>query len=65
MFYADNHVGLPKILSELEKFHEVHPSSEYFRPSELLRKCVGMGLGVQEYYNNGYAKSQNVIKSKL
>lgn len=65
MFYADNDVGLPKILSELEKFHEVHPSSEYFRPSELLRKCVGMGLGVQEYYNNGYAKSQNVIKSKL
>ena len=57
MFWADNYVGLPKILGELEKFHHMHPGSEYFRPSKLLRECVGIGLGVQEYYSSGYAKT--------
>ncbi|KAL9191416.1 hypothetical protein ACHAXT_001122 [Thalassiosira profunda] len=61
MFWADS-VGLGTILSELEKFHRMHPDSEYFRPSPLLRKCVGMGLGVQEYYRKGYAKA---VQSKL
>jgi len=65
MFWADNYVGLSKILSELDKFHSMHPGSEYFRPSKLLRKCVSMGMGVQEYYSNGYAKSQSPTKSKL
>lgn len=62
MFYADNY-GLPKILMELEKFYQMHPGSDYFRPSALLKKCVGMGVGVQEYYRNGYAESQ--LKSRL
>jgi len=65
MFWADNCAGLPNILSELEKFHQMHPGSEYFRPSEMLRKCVGMGIGVQEYYKNLYGKSQSAIQSKL
>lgn len=64
MFWADHDVGLPKILSELDKFHQMNPGSEYFRPSKLLRKCVGMGIGVQEYYRSGYANSQTA-KSKL
>ena len=64
MFWADNDVGLPKILSELEKFYKMHPRSEYFRPSKLLRECVGMGIGVQEYYSKGYATSL-ASKSKL
>lgn len=64
MFWADNYIGLPSILSELEKFHQMHPDSEYFRPSKLLQECVGMGMGVQEYYAKGHAQ-QNAIKSKL
>mmetsp|Transcript_39934 Transcript_39934/g.83520 ORF Transcript_39934/g.83520 Transcript_39934/m.83520 type:complete len:771 (+) Transcript_39934:118-2430(+) len=66
MFWADNAVGLRKILSELEKFHAMHPNSEYYCPSKLLRACVSMGMGVQEYYNNGHAKVlESVVKSKL
>lgn len=66
MFWADNSVGLPQILSELEKFHAMHPDSEYFRPSKLLRTCVGMGMGVQEYYAKGHAKQlRSDVKSKL
>jgi hypothetical protein len=61
MFWADNYVGLPMILNELEKFHRMHPNSEYYRPSELLRKCVTMGVGVQEYYRQGVVN----IHSKL
>ncbi|KAL7553965.1 hypothetical protein ACHAWF_018079 [Thalassiosira exigua] len=65
MFWADNGVGLSKVLAELEKFHQLHPGSEYFRPSELLKKCVDLGVGVQEYYRRGHAKSLSTIKSKL
>lgn len=59
MFWADNHVGLPQIMTKLEELHSLYPGSDYFIPSELLRKCVGMGVGVQEYYNT------NGMKSKL
>lgn len=51
MFWADNFVGLPNILSKLEELHRLYPGSEHFLPSNLLKKCVDMGLGVQEYYN--------------
>eukprot|EP00569_Conticribra_weissflogii_P015484 CAMPEP_0171403236 /NCGR_PEP_ID=MMETSP0880-20121228/10239_1 /TAXON_ID=67004 /ORGANISM="Thalassiosira weissflogii, Strain CCMP1336" /LENGTH=782 /DNA_ID=CAMNT_0011918101 /DNA_START=14 /DNA_END=2362 /DNA_ORIENTATION=- len=57
MFWADNYIGLTKLLNELEKFHEMCPGSDYFRPSELLKRCVDLGVGVQEYYKKGYAAS--------
>jgi len=65
MFWADNYVGLSKILKELERFHQMYPNSEYFRPSELLRKCVDLNVGIQEYYRKGLARSTNSTKSKL
>lgn len=58
MFWADNYVGLPTILSKLEELHQIYPGSEYFLPSNLLRKCVDMGLGVQEYYNTAGMSSR-------
>ncbi len=54
MFWADNYIGLPTLLNKLEKFHEMCPGSDYFRPSELLKKCVDLGVGVQEFYKKGY-----------
>ena len=65
MFYADNYVGLPSLLDTLEELQAAYPGSEYFRPSELLRKCVGMGIGVQEYYRKGHARSPGPKASKL
>jgi 3-hydroxyacyl-CoA dehydrogenase len=65
MFWADNYVGLPQILKELERFHQMYPNSEYFQPSELLRKCVELNVGVQEYYTKGLAKLTSCTKSKL
>ena len=59
MFWAGNYVGLPSILKKLEDLNKMYPGSDYFRPSDLLRKCVNMGVGVQEYYNT------NGMKSKL
>ena len=59
MFWADNYAGLPNILTKLQDLHKIYPGSEYFRPSDLLKKCVEMGLGVQEYYNT------NGMESKL
>lgn len=64
MFWADNGAGLPTILAELNKFHQMHPGSEYFRPSALLKKCVDMGIGVQEYYKKGHANPKSAM-SKL
>ena len=62
MFWADNYVGLPALLRELEAFHKLYPDSEYFRPSALLRRCVDLGMGVQEYYRRGLANSAGVSK---
>lgn len=66
MFWADNYAGLANILAELNKLHQLYPGSEYFRPGDLLKKCVSMEIGVQEYYNLGYAKANSTgLKSKL
>ena len=66
MFWADNYIGLPTILNDLEKFHQMCPGSDYFDPSNLLKKCVSMGVGVQEYYKKGYATIDDAgPKSKL
>lgn len=64
MFWADS-IGLSNIMRELEKMYAMHPDSEYFRPSKLLRECVRLDVGVKEYYNRGYAKVQGRTVSKL
>ena len=61
MFWADNEVGLPYLLKRLEEMNSKFPGSTYYVPSALLRKCVGLGLTVEAYYDNGLHKS----KSKL
>lgn len=66
MYWADNYVGLTTLLDELDKLYQMYPGSEYFRPSELLRTCVRMELGVQEYYKQGFAQSDSAsVSSKL
>lgn len=66
MFWADNYIGLPRILSELNALYRAYPGSEYFRPSNLLVKCVAAGLGVQEYYRRGLMRSgDGESRSKL
>jgi len=61
LFWADNDVGLRLVLDKLEEYFKMHPNSEYFRPSNLLKECVGLGMTVQEYYKSGRAN----LKSKL
>ena len=62
MFWADNYVGLSVLLRELETFHNMYPDSEYYRPSALLRRCVDLGVGVQEYYRKGLLQRAGVSK---
>jgi len=61
LFWADNDVGLRLVLDKLEGYFKMHPNSEYFRPSKLLKECVGLGVTVQAYYKSGRANP----KSKL
>jgi len=53
MFWADNEVGLPYLLQKLYEFHAEYPGSDYLKPSELLKRCVEAGVGIQEYYDKG------------
>jgi len=62
MFWADNYVGLPVVLNKLEELHKLHPGSEYFRPSALLKDCVRKGLGVQQYFRQS---KKDATKSRL
>jgi len=57
MFWIDNEVGLPNLLRTLELYYEKYPGSDYFKPSELLKKCVKMDVGIQEYYNKAGKRS--------
>ena len=52
MYYADNFVGLPSILSKLEEFSKAFPGSDYYIPSKLLRNCVENKVGVQKHYDS-------------
>ena len=42
MFYASI-VGLPNILTKLQKYSEIHPDVPQLRPSAFLKKLVAMG----------------------
>jgi 3-hydroxyacyl-CoA dehydrogenase/enoyl-CoA hydratase/carnithine racemase len=62
MFWADNEVGLPILLAKLEEFSREFPDTDHYQPSALLRRCVGLGVTVEEYYNRGLHQSK---QSKL
>lgn len=66
MFWADHEVGLPYVLQKLYKYHAEYPGGDYFKPSELLKRCVEAGVGIQEYYDKGLMNRGNVSSnSKL
>ena len=64
LYWADNEVGLPSLLRKLEEFHNEYSGSVYYQPSDLLRKCVKQGVGVQEFYRMGLNKESS-HRSKL
>jgi len=51
MYWADNEVGLANLLSKLEELYGRYPGSAYFEPSELLKTCVSLNVGIHEYYS--------------
>eukprot|EP00529_Nitzschia_sp_RCC80_P010068 CAMPEP_0113496966 /NCGR_PEP_ID=MMETSP0014_2-20120614/30389_1 /TAXON_ID=2857 /ORGANISM="Nitzschia sp." /LENGTH=770 /DNA_ID=CAMNT_0000390895 /DNA_START=56 /DNA_END=2368 /DNA_ORIENTATION=+ /assembly_acc=CAM_ASM_000159 len=65
MWWADNDVGLPHLISKLEQFSKQFPNTDYYQPSDLLRKCVTMKLKVQEFYDLGLHVKPDDRKSKL
>lgn len=53
MYWADHQVGLPRLLSTLERLSHEFPETEHYRPSPLLQECVAAGLTVEDYYRQG------------
>merc|ERR1719491_2521660 len=53
MYWANVDVGLQHVLKRLEEMDRQFPGSDYYVPSDLLRECVGLGINVMEYYENG------------
>lgn len=64
MYWADHQVGLAYLLEKLQKFSKQFPQTEYYKPSELLKKCVTMQVTVEKYYELGL-NSQKLGVSKL
>jgi len=62
MYWIDNEVGLPYFLKRLEEMAKAFPGSSHYVPSKLLKKCVALGVSLEEYYAQGLNKSN---KSKL
>lgn len=65
MWWADNDVGLKYLLEKLEAFSAQFPETPYYVPSELLKKCVTLGVAVEDYFNLGLFQSSAGIRSKL
>jgi len=65
MWWADHEVGLKYLLKRLEEFSVQFPYTDYYAPSELLKRCVMMDLTVEEYFNLGLSKKQTKVTSKL
>ncbi|MGK3747172.1 MAG: 3-hydroxyacyl-CoA dehydrogenase, partial [Bacillariaceae sp.] len=65
MWWADHEVGLKYLLRRLEEFSKQFPDTDYYTPSDLLKRCVMMDLTVEEYFNLGLFKKQTKVPSKL
>lgn len=46
MYYAEHHVGLPKLLAGLELYARHYPRSPHFQPANLLRELVRKSQGL-------------------
>lgn len=67
MYWGDHIVGLETILSVLNQLYQQFPTTEYYKPSELLKTCVSLNMTVSKYYKLGYhnKKKQTKNMSKL
>mmetsp|Transcript_9327 Transcript_9327/g.13243 ORF Transcript_9327/g.13243 Transcript_9327/m.13243 type:complete len:822 (+) Transcript_9327:3-2468(+) len=67
MFWVDHEVGLDYLLRKLNEFMHRFPGTDIFVPSKLLKKCVDMGVGIQQYYDEGrqLMEKKNHSASKL
>ena len=61
MFWADNEVGLSYLLERLEEMNAKFPGSTYYVPSTLLRRCVTLGVTLEEYYTRGLHLSRSKL----
>lgn len=57
MFWAENRVGLPKLLGFLTEYHAKYPNQPWLEPSQLLRDVVRSGQSVSQYMK-GKAKKE-------
>jgi 3-hydroxyacyl-CoA dehydrogenase/enoyl-CoA hydratase/carnithine racemase len=64
MYWIDNEVGLGYFLKRLQEMNDKYPGSTYYIPSKLLKKCVALGLTLQQYYEEGMQHTHKQ-KSKL
>lgn len=59
LFYADQIVSLPLLLTRLERLSEEFPDSDYYSPSALLRVMVSEDVSILDLQKDN---SQELIK---
>lgn len=65
MHYADE-IGLEKIVTTLQKYHEQFPSKSYFKPAKLLLDCVQAKQSLAAFWQkNGGNYKFTSAKAKL
>ncbi len=47
-FWAEQEVGLQKVITSLKKFYEKHPNQIWLKPSKLLEDVVMSGSTIRE-----------------
>lgn len=62
MYWIDNEVGLPYFLKRLCHFQQQFPGSAHYVPSKLLKKCVALGIGLEDFYAKGLHLNKSTSK---
>jgi 3-hydroxyacyl-CoA dehydrogenase len=58
MHWADHDVGLPRLLTTLQRLHRQFPETEHYEPSRLLEDCVRQGVTVEDYWKQQEQRSK-------
>merc|ERR1712176_382271 len=58
MHWAEKDIGLKKLYKTLCRYYEKYPDRPWFRPSDLLKKCVDSKMSLTKYWkvNSGQSK---------
>merc|ERR1712130_1002477 len=58
LFWADTQIGLGTLYRTLNKYYSANPTKQYFKPSDLLKKCVEKKMTLTQYWKKFHSEKK-------